>query len=116
MRPAKTSRAEAVVLKAIDYGEADKILTLYTPSLGKVRAIAKGVRRVTSRMAGHLDLFAHATVLLIHGRNMEIVTEGRGLHTFARLRDDLAGLALACDAAAPTHLFTDGGHPPRRLL
>src|SRR2546421_9740831 len=79
MRPAKTSRAEAVVLKAIDYGEADKILTLYTPSLGKVRAIAKGVRRVTSRMGGHLDLFAHATVLLVHGRNMEIVTEGRGL-------------------------------------
>ena len=116
MRPAKTSRAEAVVLKAIDYGEADKILTLYTPSLGKVRAIAKGVRRVTSRMGGHLDLFAHATVLLIHGRNMEIVTEGRGVHTFARLRDDLARLAMACYVAELTDRFTEDGNPNHELF
>jgi DNA repair protein RecO (recombination protein O) len=116
MRPPKTSRAEAVVLKAIAYGEADKILTLYTPGLGKVRAIAKGVRRVTSRMSGHLDLCAHASVLLVHGRNMEILTEGRGLHAFAHLREDLARLAVACYAAELTDRFTEDANPSPELF
>jgi len=109
MRPAKTTRSEVVVLKAIDYGETDKILTLYTPGLGKARAIAKGVRRATSRMSGHLDLFAHATVLFVHGRNMEIVTQGRALHTFARLREDLSAVARACLVAELTDRFTEDG-------
>lgn len=116
MRPTKTSRSEAVVLKAMDYGETDKILTLYTPGLGKVRAIAKGVRRTTSHMGGHLDLFAHATVLLVHGRNMEIVTQGQGLHAFAGLRDDLDRLARACYAAELTDRFTEDGAPNPELF
>lgn len=116
MRQAKTSRAEVVVLKAIDYGETDKILTLFTAGLGKVRAIAKGVRRSTSRMGGHLDLFAHATVLLVHGRNMEIVTQGQALHTFGHLRDDLARLAKACYAAELTDRFTEDHNPNPELF
>ncbi len=109
MRPAKTSRAEAVVLKGFDYGETDKILTLYTPDEGKVRAIAKGVRRVTSRLGGHVDLFAHASVLLVHGRNMEIVTQGQARHTFPRLRDSLDALTKACYVAELVDRFTEDG-------
>src|SRR5689334_20572083 len=45
---------EAICLRRTDFGEADRILTLFTPAYGKVRAIAKGVRRTTSRLAGHL--------------------------------------------------------------
>ncbi len=116
MRQSKTSRSEAVILKAMDYGETDKILTLYTPGFGKVRAIAKGVRRTTSRMGGHLDLFAHATVLLVHGRSMEIVTQGQGLHAFPHLRDDLDRLARACYAAELTDRFTEDGNPNGELF
>lgn len=116
MHPAKTTRADVVVLKAMDYGETDKILTLYTPALGKVRAIAKGVRRTTSRMGGHLDLFAHATVLLVHGRNMEIVTQGRALHTFPHLRDDLGRLARACYVAELLDRFTEDHNPNPELF
>ena len=116
MRTVKTSRVEAVVLKAIDYGETDKILTLFTPNLGKVRAVAKGVRRATSHMGGHLDLFAHSTVLLVHGRNMEIATQAQGRHVFAGLRGDLVRLAQACYAVELTDRLTADHNPSPELF
>src|SRR5579875_257206 len=116
MRPAKTTRVEAAAPKGFDYGEKDRILTLYTSDLGKVRAIAKGVRRVTSRMVGHLDVLAHASVLLVHGRNMDIVTQGQTRHAFPHLRDDLAALAKACYVAELVDRFTEDGQPNRELF
>lgn len=110
-RPAKTSRTEVVVLKGMDYGERDKILTLYTPYMGKLHAIAKGVRRVTSRMGGHVDVLSHATVLLIHGRTLDIVTQGQGLQVFAHLREDLPAFARACYAAELVDRFTPDANP-----
>jgi len=109
MRPVKTTRTEVVVLKGFDYGEKDRILTLYTPDMGKVRAIAKGVRGGTSRMGGHVDLFAHASVLLVHGRNMEIVTQGQARHTFPHLRENLSALTKACYVAELVDRFTEDG-------
>ena len=100
----------------MNYGETDKILTLYTPLLGKVHAVAKGVRRVTSRMGGHLDLFSHASVLLVHGRNMEIVTQGQGIHAFPHVRDDLAALGRACYVAELTDRFTEDANPNPELF
>jgi len=112
----KTAHAEVVVLRAINYGERDKILTLYTREFGKVRAIAKGVRRTTSRMGGHLDLCGYAAVLLVHGRNLEIVTQGRALRTFPRLRDDLTAFSKACYAVELIDRFTEDGDPNPELF
>src|SRR5919201_1208039 len=61
----RTYRAEAIVLKGMDLGEADRIVTLYTRYFGKLRAIAKGARRPTSRLAGHVEPLAHATFHLL---------------------------------------------------
>lgn len=116
MQQAKTTRAEAIVLRTMEYAEADKILTLYTPTLGKVHAIAKGVRRPTSRMGGHLDLFAHATILLVHGRTLDIVTQGQGLHAFTQLRHDLDRLAKACYAVELVDRFTEDHNPAPDLF
>lgn len=82
-------RAEAIVLRRTDYGEADRILTLFTRREGKVRAIAKGVRRTVSRLAGHLEPFVHADLLLARGRELDIVTQAETLHGFRRVREDL---------------------------
>lgn len=82
-------RTEAVVLKRTDLGETDKILTLYTPHLGKLRAVAKGVRRPTSRLGGHVELFIHSQMLLAKGRNLDIVTQSQTINSFIKLRDDL---------------------------
>lgn len=93
------SRAEAVILRRSDFGEADRLVTLYTRELGKLRAIAKGVRRPTSRLGGHLELFTHSRVMLAHGRDLAIITQAETIDSFIGLRDDLLRAALACYAA-----------------
>jgi DNA repair protein RecO (recombination protein O) len=65
----------AVVLRKLDYGEADRIYTLLTADHGKVGAIAKGVRRSGSRLASALELFAEVDVLLARGRNLDVITQ-----------------------------------------
>ena len=80
---------EAIPLKRMDFGEADRIITLCTPGLGKVRVIARGVRRSTSRMAGHLELFSHAHLVLARGRELDVVTQASTLEAFRALREDL---------------------------
>lgn len=82
-------RTEAIVLKGYDYGEADRILTLYTPQAGKLRAIVKGVRRTKSRKAGHLDLFVRSSLLVARGRQLDIITQAETLENFRPMRDDL---------------------------
>ena len=109
--PVKT---EAVVLRSIRYGEADRILHLYTPQRGRVGAIAKGVRRARSRFGGRLEPFFRLSMELHEGRG-ELLTV-TGAHTLAghpRLRGDARALdaaARACDAVA--RLFeTSEAHP-----
>jgi len=91
-------RTEAVVLKRMDFGEADRLLTLYTPELGKIRVVAKGVRKPTSRKAGHLELFMRSGLLLARGRNLDIVTQAETLDPFLPLRTDLWRVSHACYA------------------
>ncbi|MCX7623856.1 MAG: DNA repair protein RecO [Thermomicrobium sp.] len=81
-------RAEAVVLRRRDLGEADRILTLFTREAGKLRAVAKGVRRPESRLAGHLDLFMRTSVLLARGRELDVVTQAHAVEAFLGLRQD----------------------------
>ncbi len=77
------------MLRRKDIGEADRILTLVTPERGKVRAVAKGIRKPRSRKAGHLELFTCARLLLAVGRDLDIITQAEGLDPYRPLRDDL---------------------------
>jgi DNA repair protein RecO (recombination protein O) len=70
-----TYRDEAVVLRKLDYGEADRIYTLLTRDHGKLGAIARGVRKGTSRLAAPLELFARIDVLLAQGRNLDVISQ-----------------------------------------
>ena len=94
-RRERVYHTEAVVLRRSDLGEADRLLTLYTPAKGKLRAIAKGVRRPTSRKAGHLELFAHSMLLIARGKTLDIVTQADTLHPFRALREDLERITYA---------------------
>src|SRR5579864_2914277 len=89
MRESRVYRTEAIVLKGYDYGEADRILTLLTPHLGKLSAIAKGVRRTKSRMSGHVDLFTRSSLLIARGRQLDIITQADTLENFRPVRSDL---------------------------
>lgn len=102
---------EAVVLRRMDLGEADRLLTLFTPSEGKVRAIAKGVRRPGSRKAGHLELFTRCRLLLARGRELDIITQAEAVDLFPTLASDLERLAVAAHLVELMDRFTveDGG-------
>lgn len=86
---------DAIVLSRFDYGEADRILTLLTPAGGKLKAIAKGIRRPTSRIGGSLEPFAELQVALARGRTFDVVTQVSVGHAWLRLRDSLEGAATA---------------------
>lgn len=85
----RSFRASAVVLRHADWGEADRLLTLYTRDQGIVRALAKGARKVTSRKAGHLQPFTHITVQLARGRDLLIITQVETVNAYLPLHDDL---------------------------
>jgi DNA repair protein RecO (recombination protein O) len=82
-------RTDAVVLSRLDFGEADRILTVYTPHLGKVRVIAKGARRPTSRLLPHLEYFTRSRLMLAKGRELDVVTGAETLDLHLELRDNL---------------------------
>jgi DNA repair protein RecO (recombination protein O) len=86
---------DAIVLSRFDFGEADRILTLITPGSGKLKAIAKGIRRPTSRIGGSLEPFAELQVLLARGRTFEVVTQVSVGHAWLNLRDSLESAATA---------------------
>lgn len=86
---------EAIVLSRFDLGEADRVMTLVTPGHGKLKAIAKGIRRPASRLGGSLEPFAELTVALARGRTFDVVTEVRVGHAWLRLRDTLESAATA---------------------
>jgi len=85
----RSFRVDAVVLRHSDYGEADRLLTLYTRQLGKTRAIAKGARKIASRKAGHIEPFTHVRLQLAKGRDTLIVTQADTVDAYLSLRDDL---------------------------
>ncbi|MEA2153384.1 MAG: repair protein RecO [Solirubrobacteraceae bacterium] len=107
-------KTEAVVLRSIRYGEADRILHLYTPARGRVGAIAKGVRRARSRFGGRLEPFFRLKIELHEGRGeLLTVTGAQTVDGHPRLREDAHALdaaARACDAVG--RLFeTSEPHP-----
>jgi DNA repair protein RecO (recombination protein O) len=107
-------RTEGIVLRSIRYGEADRVLHLYTPGRGRIGAIAKGVRRPKSRFGGRLEPFFRLELLLHEGRG-ELLTV-TGAHTvagFRRLREHAGALDAAARAGEATgRLFdTDEPHP-----
>jgi DNA repair protein RecO (recombination protein O) len=107
-------KTEAVVLRSMRYGEADRILHLYTPHRGRVSAIAKGVRRARSRFGGRLEPYFRLHIELHEGRGeLLTVTGAQTIDGHARLRGDgraLDAAARACDAVG--RLFeTSEPHP-----
>jgi DNA repair protein RecO (recombination protein O) len=80
---------EAVVLRHSNWGEADRLLSLFTREAGKVRAVAKGARKIRSRKAGHLEPFTRARLMLAHGRDFWIVTQAETVDAYLPLREDL---------------------------
>jgi DNA repair protein RecO (recombination protein O) len=82
-------RDQGIVLRGYPFGEADRVVVLLSPNHGKVRAVAKGVRKTKSRFGGRLEPFTHIDVLLYEGRNLDTITQVSVIEPFAHLRVDL---------------------------
>jgi DNA repair protein RecO (recombination protein O) len=82
-------QTEAVIIKKIKLGEADRVLTLYTRDHGKIEAVAKGICRPKSKLAGHLELLTYSQIRLARGRNLDTVIGSQTIDTFLPLKNDL---------------------------
>jgi DNA repair protein RecO (recombination protein O) len=109
----RSQRTEAVVLRHQNWGEADRILTLYSQELGKVRALAKGVRKMRSRKAGHLEPFTRASLLLAQGRDLLLITQAEASDLYLPLREDLMRIGYAAYVVELLDRFTfeEGENP-----
>jgi DNA repair protein RecO (recombination protein O) len=100
-------QTEAIVIKKTKLGEADTILTFFTPRLGKIQGFAKSLRKPKSKMAGHLELLSHSTVSFSRGRgNIDTVTGAQTIDAFLPLRNDLWLTSCGLYVAELVHQFT----------
>ena len=105
-RGSRTYHTQAIVLGHFEYGEADRILKLFTLEKGKISAIAKGVRKISSRKAGHLEPFTQVNLFLAKGRDLDIITQAEALKPMSGLRADLRRMALASYVVEVLDRFT----------
>lgn len=106
MSRSRTYRTHAIILKRRQMGEADRLLTLFTPTQGKVDAIAKGARKPSARKSGHVELFTCVDVLIARGRNLDILTQAQVIAPYRALREDLTRGAYAGYVAELLDHFT----------
>jgi DNA repair protein RecO (recombination protein O) len=88
-------KTRAISLKTAPFAEADKMVTLFTRAHGKIRAIAKGARRVPSRFGGRVEPLTYADCFIAKGRNLDILSQCQVIETFQKLREDPALLPSA---------------------
>jgi len=106
MAKPRNYQTEAIIIKKVKLGEADRILTLYTPHLGKIQAVARGVRRSRSKLAGHLELLTHSQVSLARGRNLDVIIGSQTINSFLPLKTNLELTACALYAVELVDQFT----------
>src|SRR4030042_2002840 len=100
-------QTEAVVIKKTKLGEADSILTFFTPRLGKIQGFARSLRKPKSKMAGHLEILTHSTVSFSRGRgNIDTITGAQTINTFLPLRNDLWLTSCGLYVVELVHQFT----------
>ena len=80
---------QGIVLRSYPFGEADRVVVLLSPQRGKIRAVAKGIRKGKSRFGGRLEPFTHVDVVLYEGRELYTVTQAAVIESFPHIRDDL---------------------------
>jgi DNA repair protein RecO (recombination protein O) len=110
----RSFKTEAVILRSIRYGEADRVLHLYSPDRGRLGAVAKGARRVRSRLGGRLEPLMRVQLVLHEGRGeLCTVTQVDTVHPHARLRERRSSLERAVQACDAVLRVLDSTEPNR---
>lgn len=91
----KTYKTVGLVLNQKNFFEADRLLTIFSLHQGKLKLLAKGVRKLSSRKRGHLELFSHAKIVCAKGKNLDLITEAETINNFSHLRQNLNRVRIA---------------------
>jgi DNA repair protein RecO (recombination protein O) len=86
---------QGIVLRSYPFGEADRVVVLLSPNSGKIRTVAKGIRKTKSRFGGRLEPFTHVDLVLYEGRNLDTITQVAVIEPFPRLRASLDAVVAA---------------------
>ncbi len=104
-----TYRDQGIVLRTWKLGEADRILNVLTLGRGKVRAVAKGVRRTGSRLGGRLEPFSHVDLQLYEGRNLDVISQVETVDPHGHIREDYALSMAATTMVEPVDVLAQEG-------
>jgi DNA repair protein RecO (recombination protein O) len=99
-------KTEGIVLKSMEYKEADKIVTIYTKDYGKITAIAKGVRKTKSKFGSSLEILTHSIFLIYKGRNIDIVSQTEILESFFSTSKEVIKFAFAANCVEIVNKLT----------
>ena len=91
----KTYKTVGIVLNQKNFFEADRLLTVFTKDFGRLRLLAKSVRKLTSRKRGHLELFSQVKIVCAKGKNLDLITEAETINNFPHLRQNLNRIRIA---------------------
>jgi DNA repair protein RecO (recombination protein O) len=109
-------KCEAIVLRMMELGEADRLVTLLTSRHGKIRVVAKGARKVMSRFSAATNTFVHSHFVLHKGRNLDTITQCDVVEPFRGIREDLHRFAFAGHIADLADSLTHDGEPAASLF
>lgn len=112
----RSYQTDAIIIKKTKLGEADSILTFYTPGLGKIQGFAKSVRKTKSRMAGHLELITHSRVSFARGKGLDTITGCQTIDSFVPLKTDFRLMSYALYIIELVHQFTPEHAEDRTLF
>lgn len=107
---------QAIVLRGYPFGEADRVVVLLSPNRGKLRTVAKGVRKTKSRFGGRLEPFTHVDLILYEGKNLDTITQASIIEAFTGLRSDLDRVVAAGTMVELADLVAQENEPTHRLF
>ncbi|MFN2187966.1 MAG: DNA repair protein RecO [Candidatus Promineifilaceae bacterium] len=105
----RTYRSEAIVLRRANFGEADRMLILFSREFGKIRALAKGARKPQTRKTGHVELFMRTNFMFAKGKNIDVITQAELIEPYRELRSDLVRTTYASYAVELIDQLTGEG-------
>jgi len=112
----RSYQTQALIIGQFKLGEVDKIVTIYTPEFGKLKAIAKGAYRPGSKLGGNVELLTHSLMMLARGRNLDIVTQSQTIDAFTDLKGDLWRMACGLYVLELVDSFTVENDEDRPLF
>ena len=93
------TKTESIILKTADLGEADRLLIIYTKEFGKIRVVARGIKKLESKLRYHLEPLSHSQLILIEGKSIRIVKDAILINEFLKIKKDLEKTKIAQEIA-----------------